>query len=129
MNDFDKIISEMNLAFFGREMHKITPIEHFATADAVVVDLRFDEEYGALALPLKGFAKSLHIPFNQLPDRLNEIPKDKPVGLFCSSDNRSAMAFLYLRAKGYENARILMGGYHALTDALMPGKVFKKLGA
>ena len=41
------------------------------------------------------------------------------------SDTRSAIAFAYLRAQGYANARILAGGTRALVEELTTGKVMQ----
>ena len=39
------------------------------------------------------------------------IPKDKPVLLYCNSGSLSAQAGFALRVAGWENVRILQGGY------------------
>ena len=68
---------------------------------------------------------TLHIPFNELPGRLNELPKDKRIGLFCSSGVRIAMAYLYLRTAGYDNIVMITGGLDAIVKELKPGKILK----
>jgi rhodanese-related sulfurtransferase len=42
----------------------------------------------------------------------NEIPKDKPVLVYCNVGTLSAQAGLVLRLAGYENVRILQGGFN-----------------
>jgi len=37
------------------------------------------------------------------------------------------IVFAYLKSRGFENVKILPGGYSTLTDAVKPGKIFKKL--
>ena len=41
----------------------------------------------------------------------SKIPKDKPVLLYCNTGTLSAQAGFALRVAGYENVRILQGGY------------------
>jgi len=51
-----------------------------------------------------------HIEWRQVLARRNEIPKDKPVLIYCNQGTLSAQAGLALRLAGYENVRILQGG-------------------
>ena len=93
-------------------------LEKYERGEAVLLDLRAEVETKFLSLPF-----ALHIPINQLPERLNEIPKDKLVATFCSGGDRANVAFAYLHAEGFENVRILKGGYSELTSALVPKKL------
>lgn len=53
---------------------------------------------------------ALNIEWRQVLARRNEIPKDKPVLIYCNQGTLSAQAGLALRLAGYENVRILQGG-------------------
>ena len=55
------------------------------------------------------------IPLGTLPDRLSEIPKDRPVVVHCRSGARSARAVAMLRAEGYD-AHNLVGGILAWAE-------------
>ena len=61
------------------------------------------------------FAKD-HIPgainmdWRQVLARRNEIPKDKPVLIYCNTGSLSAQAGFAMRVAGWENLRILQGG-------------------
>jgi rhodanese-related sulfurtransferase len=79
---------------------------------AVLVDIRFKEETQAWKM---GFG--LFIPLNELPKRLNELPKDKIIVAACPHKDRSAIAMAYLRSKGY-NARYLTDGLVGLAENL-----------
>ena len=59
---------------------------------------------------------------------MEEIPKDRFVGVFCPAGVRSTMVYTYLLSKGFEfdQVRILEGGYAALTEALKPNKVWRQ---
>lgn len=51
-----------------------------------------------------------HIEWRQVLAKRSEIPKDKPVLIYCNQGTLSAQAGLALRLAGYENVRILQGG-------------------
>ncbi len=63
----------------------------------------------------------LKIPANELPDRLDELPKDKLIVVACPRTNRSNMARIYLSTEGFE-VKYLIGGLLGLMDALKGGK-------
>lgn len=52
---------------------------------------------------------SLLIPMNTLPQRLQEIPQDRPVALYCHAGMRSMMVGQWLAQQGYD-ALSLAGG-------------------
>lgn len=79
---------------------------------AVLVDIRFQEEAAAWKM---GFG--LHIPLNELPKRLAELPKDKIIITACPHKDRSSIAMAFLRTKGY-NARYLTDGLIGLAENL-----------
>jgi len=123
-------LRSMTFEFLGRGCHKVSHAELFAAEDAVVLDVRTREETESVCFPLRHQVRTvLEIPLNELPDRLSEIPGDRPLGILCVSDIRSAMAFAYLRAMGYTEARILAGGTAALVDELRTRKVLKQAAA
>jgi rhodanese-related sulfurtransferase len=65
--------------------------------EAQLIDIRFKEEYEAWHM---GVAKN--IPLNELPDRLNELDKDKVIVTACPHKDRAIIAMTYLKTKGYE---------------------------
>ena len=56
---------------------------------------------------------SLHIPMNELLDRIDEIDADTDVVVHCHHGPRSTQAVTYLRANGFPRARNLTGGIDA----------------
>ena len=94
---------------------------------AVLLDVRAKEEVETVKLQLKHHLTVLEMPFHELPSRISELPKDKFIGVFCSSGVRSAIAFAYLKSIGYENTKIIEGGYFEFMEAILPGKLFKHL--
>ncbi|HEV8682144.1 MAG TPA: rhodanese-like domain-containing protein [Actinomycetota bacterium] len=74
---------------------------------------------------------SLHIPLNELlGGRMESLEKNRPVVAVCKTGNRSEVAALMLRARGYE-AHNLEGGVEdwsteglpLVTDEGEPGRV------
>jgi phage shock protein E len=63
---------------------------------ATVVDVRSPAEFGAGAYP-----GAVNIPLQVLAGRLPEIPRDRPVVLYCASGMRSGAAARLLREAGY----------------------------
>jgi phage shock protein E len=65
-------------------------------AGATIVDVRSPDEYRGGFYP-----GAVNIPVNELQGRLAEIPKAKPVVLYCASGGRSSMAARLLKAAGF----------------------------
>ena len=79
---------------------------------AVLVDIRFKEEQQSW-----GPSFALQIPLNELPNRLNELPKDKIIVTACPHKDRAIIAMSYLRSKGIP-ARYLKDGLIGLAENL-----------
>lgn len=70
-----------------------------------LVDVRDDAEYQRGSIP-----QAKHIPLNQLRSRLNELPRDKELLVFCQSGQRSYNACRLLMQHGFR-CRNLSGAY------------------
>jgi len=53
---------------------------------------------------------SRHVHVTQLPRRMDEIPRDGAVYIFCASGLRSMIAASYLQQKGWDNVKVVLGG-------------------
>jgi adenylyltransferase/sulfurtransferase len=60
------------------------------------------------------------IPMNDVPRRVEEIPKDREIVCFCRTGARSGQVAAWLRGQGYERVRNLTGGMHAWIDEVDP---------
>ncbi|HXV92283.1 MAG TPA: rhodanese-like domain-containing protein [Pseudonocardia sp.] len=56
---------------------------------------------------------ALHIPLAELPRRLDEVPRDRPVVTHCAGGYRSSVAAALLRKEGCADVSDLLGGYGA----------------
>jgi len=72
-------------------------------AGAKVVDVRSPGEFQSGAYP-----GAVNIPVQELERRLGELPKDRPIVVYCASGGRSASAERLLRARGF--ADVVNGG-------------------
>ena len=76
-----------------------------AGADApFVLDVRSAEEYVTGHVP-----GAVNIPHDQLAARLDEVPKDKAVLLYCRSGKRAGIAGQVLADNGYQRLQHLEG--------------------
>lgn len=62
---------------------------------------------------------ALHVPLEQLPFRVSELPRGRPLLVICRSGQRSALAAEFLGAQGFE-AHNLDGGLKAWTGVGLP---------
>lgn len=70
----------------------------------ILVDVRTPEEFASGHI-----AGSVNIPLQSLEQRMNEIPQDQPVVLYCRSGNRSNTAAQMLARAGYSDIYDLGG--------------------
>jgi hydroxyacylglutathione hydrolase len=83
--------------------------------DAVAVDVRTAPERNQ-----KRLAGSVGIPLNHLADRLAELPKDKPLVVYCAGGYRSSIAASMLQQHGFSKVSEIAGGITAWETAHLP---------
>lgn len=71
-----------------------------------VIDARDKEQYDKEHIP-----GAVNLEWRQTLEKRASIPKDKSVLIYCNTGSLSAQAGFALRAAGYENVRILQGGF------------------
>ena len=122
-NMFSQWLDNLDFEFWSTGQHKVTPtafFEKWTKGEAILLDVRAAQEKDFVTLPF-----ALAIPINELPQRLNEIPRDKLVATFCSGGDRAGVAFAYLQTMGFNNVRILKATYTELMAEFLPGKLRK----
>ncbi len=123
MEKMNNVFRSTNMDYLKTGEYKISLEDFLALkreGKAMMLDLRTKEEAELISLSF-----ALHIPIEELPDRLNELPKDKLIVTFCASTIRAIMAFPYLQAAGYSNVKIFMGKIDELSINFMPPFVAK----
>ncbi len=78
---------------------------------AKIVDVRTPREFSGASYP-----KAKNIPLDVLPSRMGDLPKDKPIVLYCASGARSARAARILRRAGFADV-ISAGGLADMPSA------------
>lgn len=72
-----------------------------------LLDVREPMEWGAMNLEHLG---AVLVPMREVPDRLDEIPRDRPIVVYCQTGVRSMEVARRLAREGYENVLNLDGG-------------------
>ena len=120
---FADILREMDLEFlvlgeYGitvEEAAKFVNHEHF-----VFLDLRTKQEHDHLLFPF-----AMHIPLNELPDRIEEVPQDKFIITFCLTGFRAAMGYAFLRTRGFDEIKALKGRLDEMAGAVTPNRFYR----
>ncbi len=79
--------------------------------DITIIDIRetYEFEDGAIC--------ELNIPLDQFLTRINEIPKEKPVLLYCKSGKRSqSLKYMIEKIHSFNNLHHLEGGFQKWQD-------------
>ena len=89
---------------------QITQMRDLLKNEEFIIDVREKGEYE------RGHIKGVkNIPFSEIRDRLDEIPKDKKVYLHCRSAQRSYNACLALGHLGFDNIYNVSGGFMGIS--------------
>ena len=99
---------------------KMTPLywRELQQADlskVTLVDVRTTDEASLGSIP-----GAVNIPLDDLRERMNEIPTDRPVYLFCGVGLRGYLASNILKGHGYQDVRNLIGGLKTYKSATTP---------
>lgn len=70
-----------------------------------IVDARNAAQFNKEHIP-----GAVNIEWRQALARRSELPRDKPILIYCNTGTLSAQAGFALRVAGYDNLRILQGG-------------------
>ena len=70
--------------------------------DYTIVDIRNDSELKTQKI----FEHSIHIPLNELRERINEIPLDKPILVHCAGGYRSAAGSSIIKSKIMDKVKV-----------------------
>ncbi len=95
-----------NLLYGRFRQVPVSDVRSLVENNAFIVDVREENEYAGGHL-----LNSVNIPLSQLRERMEEIPKDRPVYLHCRSSQRSYNAIMALQGHGYENLYNISGSY------------------
>lgn len=104
------------------EIREVTPIELNAELlgefPPVLLDVREADELEISVLP-----NVIHIPMQQVPDRIGELDLNADTVVICRTGNRSGRVVAYLQSQGFRSIRNMstgMNGWAASVDPSMP---------
>jgi sulfur-carrier protein adenylyltransferase/sulfurtransferase len=80
-----------------------------------LLDVREPNEYQIGKIP-----GSTLIPLGEIPQRFQELPRDKEIIVHCKTGGRSAKAAEFLRKQGFKNVKNLKGGILDWSDKIDP---------
>jgi sulfur-carrier protein adenylyltransferase/sulfurtransferase len=73
--------------------------------DVYILDIREERELRFGSIPNHHW-----IPMSQLRERVGEVPKNKPIVVYCKVGERSSLVVPFLESEGYNNVFNLTGG-------------------
>ncbi len=84
-------------------------------ASLSVLDVRQMAEWQAGHVP-----GAQHIPGGELPQRLDAVPRNRALAVYCGSGYRSSVACALLKANGWKDVNNVIGGFQAWTARGLP---------
>lgn len=101
----------------GPSVNTLEATQMINRQDAMMLDVREQAEYAqSHVLNARG------LPLSQFDARIGDIEKykDKPLIVYCATDNRSRTAVAKLKNHGFSNVFSLSGGFAAWQNAGLP---------
>jgi hydroxyacylglutathione hydrolase len=97
-------------------VHTRTLVERIEAKESfTLLDVRKAEEYRERHLP-----DARHVYLGELPDKLDEIPRNRPVTTFCGSGKRAIIAASLLKRNGFEIVEDSLGSMQACSASGCP---------
>jgi hydroxyacylglutathione hydrolase len=80
-----------------------------------VLDVRSEEEVSAVPIP-----GAIHVPIKQILTRMEDVPVDEQLDVFCGSGVRSTIVASLLQRAGRDNATVVLGGISGWNSVSCP---------
>lgn len=96
----DNILSDKVRFVYWNELHDKLKDDGF------LLDVRTQKEFSTAAIP-----NAVNIPVDELRNRLDELPKDKTIYIYCEIGLRGYLAQRIIRQKGFDKVFNLSGGF------------------
>ncbi len=90
-------------------------IQHVDREETLIIDVRTREEHSMGAIP-----GSINIPVDDLRNRLEELPRNKQIIVYCAIGLRGYLALKILIQNGFTKVKNLSGGYKTYSVAVAP---------
>ncbi|WEJ62242.1 rhodanese-like domain-containing protein [Thiomicrorhabdus lithotrophica] len=102
----EKLIGYMEFASYSDGTITQAQVKSLGMDNLFIIDARSKARFEA-----EHIQGAINIEWRQTLHHLDEIPTDKTVVLYCDSGLLSSKAHFALKLVGYENVRVLLGGY------------------
>jgi rhodanese-related sulfurtransferase len=101
---------------------ELTPAEFCARwpADAQRTSVTLLDVREHVELEIASVSRALHIPMREIPARLAELDRDRPIVVMCHSGGRSRRVAEYLSSNGFAEVFNLRGGIDAWSTEIDP---------
>lgn len=109
--------AQNDLSGYSPSLSALEAAERIAKGSALLVDVRTYGEYSKGSIEA-----SVHLPADEIRDRMVELPKDRDLLLLSKAGFESHIALRALRQRGYDRVWNISGGMAALS--LQPGLTF-----
>ena len=89
--------------------------ESIKSGGVTLIDVRNDSEWSAGHID-----GAIHIPLGRLSERIDDVPRHKPIVMQCAGGVRSMIGASVLKTNGVDRVINLTGGFGAWTKAGLP---------
>lgn len=89
---------------------KVSEVRKLVQENAFIIDSRERHEFNRGHL-----INAINIPLSEFRERLDEIPKDRPVYIHCRSGQRSYNMVMALKHLGFENVYNIAGSFKGIS--------------
>ena len=89
----------------------VTNARQHVEEGAYILDVREKREYEGSHLKT-----AVNIPLSQMRERYEEIPKDRPVYIYCLSSARAYTAISNLQQRGFDNLKLCDGSFMGIVN-------------
>jgi NADPH-dependent 2,4-dienoyl-CoA reductase/sulfur reductase-like enzyme/peroxiredoxin family protein/rhodanese-related sulfurtransferase/TusA-related sulfurtransferase len=103
----ENILNGTTKTIWWRELVKGKPEDYF------IIDVRTEDE-----AELGGIENAVNIPLDNIRERINEIPKNKKLVLYCGVGLRAHVGCRILMQQGFDDVYNLSGGYKTYEHAI-----------
>ena len=107
--------SDVDVSTLADQIDVQTASTVYERDDVFMLDVREQWEYDEGHIPDINL-----IPMGEIPNRLDELPRDKEIIVTCRSGNRSGRITALLQENGFTNIHNMQGGILAWQDAGLP---------
>jgi NADPH-dependent 2,4-dienoyl-CoA reductase/sulfur reductase-like enzyme/rhodanese-related sulfurtransferase len=111
----ENILAGLSAVFQCRQVSEIK-------GDDILIDVRTADEYGEGKI-----GSAINIPVDELRNRLDEIPKDRKIYLYCEVGARGYLAQRILKQNGYDRTFNLSGGYKLWNNCAVESGLLNRI--